>query len=141
MSDLAPFSDPAAAVADVLANLVTVTYAGPRTLAAIQAGQLPAVRVIRNGGSDDLVTDTALVSVAVFAGDATAALSVAEACRQRLISGPFGAGSGFATAGGCVDHAATLSSPQLATDPSAAVTQCVTASYRVTMRRPSAQGG
>jgi hypothetical protein len=140
--ELGVFSDPQAAVCDVLADLVQAAYAGPRGLAAIQAGVMPAVRVYRTGGADDLVNDTAAVKVDVFAGTAATALSVAQQCQQVLISGPFTSGGpSFATADGCIDRASTLSAPQLVTDPGAAVTQCVTASYRIWMRRPSSQGG
>jgi hypothetical protein len=137
VSDLAPFGHPVEAVAAVLADLVAVTYTGPQPLTAIQGGALPAARVYRTGGGDDLVTDTALLKVDVFAGDAGTADDVARLCQQRLISGPF-AGTSFVTAAGIIDHAATLSSPLLATPPGGAQTQCSTASYRVTMRRPAA---
>ncbi len=134
MSDLAVFPDPCAAVAVIVADLVQLTYTGPRPLAAVQAGKLPSVRVYRTGGGADLETDTALLKADVFAGDADTALQVALQVQQRLISGPF-AGTSFATAAGTVDHADTVSSPQLATDPGAPVVQCATAAYRVTMRR------
>lgn len=141
-AQLGVFSDPAAAVADVLAGLVQAIYSGPKSLAGIQAGVMPAVRVSRTGGSDDLVNDTASLKVDVFAPDAATALSVARQCQQVLLSGPFVTGGpSFATEDGCIDRASTLSAPQLATDPDAAVTQCVTASYRIWMRRPSSQGG
>jgi hypothetical protein len=137
VSDLAPFGHPVKAVAAVLADLAEVTYTGPRPLAAIQDGPFPAVRVYRTGGGSDIVTDTASLKVDVFDTDEDTADDVAKLCQQRLISGPF-AGTSFVTPYGTVDHAVTESSPMLATPPGAAQTQCSTATYRVTMRRPGA---
>lgn len=129
-SNTGPFPDSKAAVAGLLADLVAVTYTGARTLASIQSGKLPAVRVMRTGGADDRITDVSALSVAVFAKDADSAEGIAEACRQRLAIG-----SGIPTAAGLIDRAETLSGPQLVTSPDVAVVQCVTASYRISMRR------
>lgn len=132
MTDLAPFADPQQALADLLGDLAAVAYAGARTLAAIQAGKTPAIRVNRTGGTDDLVTDISVMAVTVFAKDAATALSTAEACRQRLTSDRC-----FGTAHGMIDRAVTLSAPQLVTSPDVAATQCATASYQISMRRPA----
>ncbi|HEX4018181.1 MAG TPA: hypothetical protein VHX15_15710 [Frankiaceae bacterium] len=132
MTDLAPFSDPQMAVADLLGDLAAVAYAGARTLTSIQAGKTPAIRVNRTGGADDLVTDISVMAVTVFAKDAATAMSTAEACRQRLTSDMC-----LGTANGTIDRAVTLSAPQLVTSPDMAVTQCATASYQISMRRPA----
>jgi len=133
VGDFAPFADPAAAVADLVAPFAK-GGAGPKTYATLQAGPLPYIRVRRTGGSDDEVTDTAVVDVSVFDSDAANAMTVAEQCRQRLTCGPF-AGSDFRTAHGRIDRVLTEVAPQLVTPPDLMVLQCVPASYRVTMRR------
>lgn len=133
MADLTAFADPAAAVADLLAPFAA-GGAGPRTYATLQAGPLPYIRVRRTGGSDDEITDTAVIDVSVFASDAATAVTVAEQCRQRLISASL-AGAGLDTAHGTIDQARTDIAPQLVTPPDLQVLQCAPASYRITMRR------
>lgn len=132
MTVLAPFPDPQQAVADVSGAVagVAVSYAGSRTLAAIKAGKLPAVRAVRTGDAgSDRYTDRSAVSVAVFAGDAGTALSLAQSCQQELMV------RGIGTAHGLIDLAETLDGPRLVTSPDVTAVQCATASYRVSMRR------
>jgi hypothetical protein len=134
VTDLGPYPDARAAVIDVLADLVAASYAGPATLASIQAGSLPAVRVTRTGGSDDGFTDTSDIAVAVFAGDATAAWSVAQACHQRLTSLRL-SGNNQGTPDGLIDHVQVTQSPQLVTASDTVAVQAATAAYQISMRR------
>ena len=133
MADLAPFPDPERAVGDLLGDLAA-GGAGNKTYTSLQSGPLPYIRVRRTAGTDDEITDSATVDVSVFAADATEAKSVAESCRQRLISGPF-AGTTFITAHGRIDRAVTDVAPQLVTATDSANLQLAVASYRITMRR------
>ena len=132
MTDLAPFPDAEQAVCDLLADLVTVTYAGQRSLATIRAGQLPALRAVRTGGTDDVFTDSPVVAVAVFGDDADGVKTIMEAARQRAVSLRTAAGDSSP-----FDGAVTLTGPQLVTPQDATVTQCATASFRFSIRRPA----
>lgn len=138
---LAAFPDSAKVVANLLGALAAVeaAYAGPRTLAVIMAGKLPAVRAMRTGGGrirstgeSDRITDRPLVSVAVFAGDADTAVDLAMQCEQALTSE-----RGITTAYGLIDMAEAIQGAQLVTSPDVTAVQCVTATYRVSMRRPA----
>lgn len=142
MTVLGPFPDPAKAVAAILGTVsgVQASYYGPRTLQVIQSGKLPAVRVMHAGGATsrvtrrgfaDRITATSFLSVAVFAGDADTASSLAETCRQ-LLEAPGGA---TAPDGTLVDTAEVMAAPELMTAPDSALPQCVVAGYIVSMRR------
>lgn len=145
MTVLGPWPNAAKAVAGLLGAVsgMAVSYSGPRTLAVIQSGKMPAVRVMHAGGSQarvtrhgypDRVTDTTYLAVAVFAGDADTASALAESCRQVLTSE-----RGVTCPDGTlVDLAETMQSPELVTSPDSALPQCVTAAYIVTMRRTAA---
>lgn len=133
---LAPFPDPELAVCDLLADLVQAAYPGSRTLTTINSGKLPALRAVRQAaGASDRVTDTSVISIAVFAGDAATAKSVAEQVRQRLTRGPFLSDVSFRTDHGRIDRAAVEQVPQLVTSPDVTAVQCSAGSYRVSMRR------
>lgn len=133
---LAPFPDPERAVADLLGDLVQASYPGARTLATIQSGKFPAVRVIRQpGGSRDRVTDRSVISVAVFAKDADSAKSIAEQCCQRLARGPFLSDVSFQTQHGRIDGATVDQAPQMVTASDVTAVQCATATYTISMRR------
>ena len=134
MTDLGPYPDARLAVIDVRTGLAAAAYAGPRTLAGIQAGKMPALRVTRTGGSDDGVTDTSDISVAVFAGDADTAWSTAQACHQRLTSLRL-SGNDQGTADGLIDHVGVTQSPELVTASDSVAVQVATCSYQIMMRR------
>lgn len=122
---LAPFPDVERAVGDLVAGLGT---AGSETNITLQS-TLPYIRIRRLGGSDNRITDAARVDVHVYDADATAAKTIAERVRQRLISGP------STTAHGIIDRAWTEIAPQtIPADDTADIRQVV-ATYRISMRR------
>lgn len=142
MTVLGPFPNAAKAVAALLGAVsgMEASYYGARPLQVIQAGKMPAVRVMhagsgsprgRGAGSADRVTDTSYLSVAVFAGDADMALSLAESCRQQLTSDRCITAPG----GILIDLAETMQAPELLTSPDSALPQCAVAGYIVSMRR------
>jgi hypothetical protein len=128
---LVSFPDAERAVCDLLASLGTT---GTETPAALQS-ELPYIRVTRTGGADDRVTDTATVSVDVFAADATTAKAVAEQARQRLTMGPFLSDVPFATGHGRVDRARTVTGPQMLPPSDGDDMRLAAASYQVSLRR------
>jgi hypothetical protein len=128
---LTPYPDVTRAVCDLLEDLGTT---GTETPADLEAN-LPYIRVTRTGGADDLVTDTATVSVDVFAANATDAKDTAEQARQRLTLGPFGTGTSFATGHGRIDRARTVTAPQMLPPTDTDNLRLVVASYQVQMRR------
>lgn len=119
------------ALCDLLGALGTC---GTETLRSL-ASTLPYIRVTRTGGADDLVTDTATVSIDVFAVNAGDARTTAERVRQRLVFGPFRSGGGFATAHGLIDRVTTVSGPVRLPPTNSGSLRMVVASYSVTMRR------
>ena len=132
--DLGPYPDARLAVIDVLCDLVAAAHTGPRTLAAIQAGKLPAVRVTCTGAADDMVTQTSDIALAVFAGDCDTAWATAQACHQRLTSLRL-AGNDQGTAEGLIDHVAVTQAPELVTAADSTAVQAATAAYQIDMRR------
>ena len=134
MTDLGPYPDARLAVIDVLSGLVAASYPGPCTLATIQAGKMPAVRVTRSGGGDDGVTDTSDITLTVFAGDAGTAWSAAQACHQRLTSLRL-SGNDQGTPHGLIDHVGVTASPELVTASDTVAVQAATAAYQIDMRR------
>lgn len=126
------YPDIAHAVCDLLASLAT--GADIETPADLQA-QLPWIRVTRTGGSSDLVTDSATLSVDVFAVGASQAAEVAEQVRQRLILGPFRSDVSFRTDHGQVDRVRVAVDPTLLPPTDSDNLRLVTASYNVSMRR------
>lgn len=142
MTVLGPYPNAAKAVADLLGtvNGMAASWYGPRTLTMIQAGKLPAVRVMHAGGGSsrvtrrgfaDRLTATTFLSVAVFAGDEPTASALAETCRQLLTQ----EGGVTAPGGILIDDIETMQAPELLTPPDSALPQCVTAGYIVSMRR------
>jgi hypothetical protein len=125
------FPDAERAVCDLLGDLGTC---GSETPKALQS-ELPYIRVNRTGGSDDLVTDTANVSVDVFAASLDDAKRVAEACRQRFILGPYRSDASFRTDHGQIDKAKTLSAPLPIPPTDSDNLRLVTASYEISVRR------
>jgi hypothetical protein len=127
------FPDPELAVIDAVSARFAagITYAGARTLVSIQAGKMPAVRARRTGdaGSDE-ITDRSLIELAVFAEDADTAKSLAEGCRQDLVTEP-----GISTGHGLIDFVRQDDGPRLATSPDTPQRQAVTSVYAVSMRR------
>jgi hypothetical protein len=128
---LTPFPDAERAVCDLLSSLGTT---GTETPAALQS-EVPYIRVTRTGGSDDEVTDTATVSVDVFAADADTAKATAEQVRQRLILGPFSSDASFITDHGRIDRARTLAGPQVLPPTDSDNLRLAVASYSITLRR------
>lgn len=131
MTTLTPFPDVTRAVCDLLGDLGTT---GTETPADLQS-EVPYIRVTRTGGADDLVTDTATVSVDVFAASASDAKDTAEQARQRLILGPFGTGTPFVTDHGRIDRARTVTAPQALPPTDTDNLRLVVATYQVQMRR------
>lgn len=142
MTVLGPYPDSAKAVAAVLGTVsgVMASYYGPRPLQVIQSGKMPAVRVMHAGGGrsrvtrrgfSDRISSTSFLNVAVFAGDADTASSLAETCRQ-LLEAP---GGTSVPGGGLIDVTETMQPPELLTSPDSSLPQCVTAGYIVEMRR------
>jgi hypothetical protein len=128
---LRAFPDVERAVCDLLAGLGAT---GTETPAGLQS-QLPYIRVTRTGGSDDRVTDTATVSVDVFAADATTAKAVAGQARQRLTMGPFLSDVPFGTGHGRIDRARTVTGPQMLPASDGDNLRLAVASYSVALRR------
>jgi len=134
VTDLAAYPDARAAVGDLIGEFVQAVYLGSRTLSSIQSGKMPAARITRTGGADDGITDVSDIGLAVFAGDADTAVSVASSCHQRLVSLRL-ASSDSGTAAGLVDSLEVAQSPELVSAPDVAMTQVVTSAYTVSMRR------
>lgn len=93
-------------------------------------GLLPFLRVNRFGGTDDRVTDTASVSVDVFAATRRDAQPLAEQVRQLLLAGP------HIVDGYVLDHVSTVSAPAEAPWENTSVRRW-SATYRVSARRPT----
>lgn len=125
MPVLAPFPKHARVVAAVVADLGTV---GGETSTTLR-DELPFIRVRRIGGTDDRVTDVARVDVRVYAVDLSAAETLSETIRQRLISRP------SATAYGVLDRADTEVGPQEIPGPDPEQYRVVSTTYRVSVRR------
>lgn len=117
-----------AAVLDDLGEVVGET--GTNLLELLQDDG-KVIRVRRIGGSDDRFTDTARVDLRVYAVDLSSAEQTAEACRQRLISGP------HATAHGVLDRAVTEVGPQEIPGPDPENYRVVNTTFRASVRRRS----
>lgn len=126
MSDLTGFPDTEAALLAVLVDLAGNGTITPTNLADV----LPFVRVMRFGGSDDLLTDTARVDVDCFAATRPAAQSLAEAVRQRMLSYPH-----VVDGVGTIDYATTDLAPNEVPWSDSQSVRRFTASYTVTTRR------
>lgn len=84
MTDLPVYPDLEAAVIELLTDLGTCDVVTPSNLQSV----LPFIRVVRSGGSDDRITDTAKVDIDVFAADRTVAIALARTVQQRMLSFP-----------------------------------------------------
>lgn len=114
------------ALCDYLADLGTCDVETPEDL----QDHLPFIRVTRTGGADDrMVTDTATVSVDVFASGRSQAVAVAKAIRQRLLNG-----LPAATAHGVLDYAATAVAPIQSPPTDSDNLRLAVASYRISAR-------
>lgn len=122
---LASFPSVERIVAATVGDLATV---GVETSATLQA-DLPFIRVRRIGGTDDRVTDTARVDIRVYATGLSAAKTLSETIRQRLISAP------TSTAHGVLDRAVTEVGPQEIPGPDPETYRVVSATYRASVRR------
>lgn len=131
MTDRAAFPDTEAVLRDALVDLVaSCDNIGSATPSDLQtAGTMPYIRVQRIGGEDDGFTDSALVAIDAFAGDRTTSITLAEAIRQRLISGP------NTVDGGTIDRATTATAPNEVPWSDDQTVRRFTASYRVSARR------
>ncbi len=81
------FPDVQLLLADDLEALAGVGHTGVETPTDL-ASVLPFIRVVRTGGSSTRFSDRAMVDVDVFAGSYTAAETLAELVRQRLVGPP-----------------------------------------------------
>lgn len=126
MADLSPFPDVHAVLALVLADLAA-TVDGPRLPANFQK-VMPIIRVIRIGGSSDQITDRPRIGVDVYAATYPDSWNIAEAVRQRLISGP------HITSEGCLDRAVVEVGPHEIPWPDDLV-RYHTATYTCALRR------
>jgi hypothetical protein len=123
---LPDWPDAERAVGDFLSVLGTT---GSETPAALQSS-LPYLRITRTGGSDDhRVTDTASISVDVFAADAGTAKSVAGQARQMLLTR-----LPAATDHGVIDWAVTQAGPATLPPTDSDSLRLAVASYAVSMR-------
>lgn len=81
------FPDAAKTVAKILEPLAPATAKGSRVGTRTPAeltGLMPFVRVVRDGGPSDLVSDYALLYIDVFSDSLSAAETLAERIRERL---------------------------------------------------------
>lgn len=122
---MTPFPDAEAVVIDIL-EPVAPGYT------ELPDGFLPdAIRVTRTGGSDDGITDYALVEVTSFGSSRARAWQMDGEVRQRVL-----AAGGTAINGVLVDQSRTATPSQQLPDPRDDV-RVVTSSYRLAFRRPA----
>jgi hypothetical protein len=124
MSDLAPFVDLELAVMQTITDLATTGTVTPDNLQTVT----PFIRVSRIGGPDSLFIDSGRIDLDCFATTRSAAYSLAESCRQRLLTVP------HVVSAGRIDSVTTDSGPHEVPwgDPTV---RRFTASYTVTARR------
>lgn len=114
----------------VVTHLTATVGATSTALPGDLEGSLPRTRVAVGGGSDDGVTDEALVDVESFADTRAGAADLAEDSRQAML------GLAASTAGGpLVDWVRTATRPVWVDYKNPAVHRFV-ATYRVALRRP-----
>lgn len=130
MADRGPFPDIERTLVDLLVDLVAgCDNIGPKTPPGLEA-VMPFIRVQRIGGADDGITDSPVVAIDTFAADRSTSLALAEAIRQRLLTGPHTVADR-----GTVDKTTTATAPsEVPWSTSQTVTRFA-ASYRVTARR------
>ena len=95
--------------------------------------RLPFIRPYRFAGSDDRITDRAMVGIDVFTGKRDAGVELAERVRQLLIAAPHA----VTTSDGVVvvDNVSTAEAPHEVPWGDSAVRRW-TATYAVALRRP-----
>lgn len=136
MTGLPAYPDPERAVGDLLAALVAGGAVGSETPKGLQS-LVPYIRITRTGGSDNLVTDTATISVDVFAADLDDAKDIAGQALQILTTPVSLGGVPKQTDHGTIDTAVTDVGPQTLPPADSDNLRLVVASYRVSMRRAS----
>lgn len=126
MTDLPPFPDLEAAVIELLADLSSgnVDVTTPPNLQDV----CPFIRVTRNGGDDDRITDSGHIDVDVFALKRTDAQALAGTVRQRMISWPHSLSN-------CVIDRADCTGGPTAVPWADPVVSLVTLAFLVTARR------
>lgn len=130
---LAPFPDVEALTIAVLLGLDVEGLGVATRVPADPEGTyswLPFLRVKSIGGSDNRITDRSAVDVDAFAATEVDALSLAEAARQRLISGP------WRTDEGVLDRATTTVKPNQVPYGDEQFVVRYTAAYSISTRRP-----
>lgn len=105
-SKLTDFPDIEAELIALLGAIEGVIGAGTVTPSSLGAdGSMPFVRVQRTGGGDNLITDSAKVSIDAFGATRSDAYLLAEQIRQLLLTNPI-------VLEGCViDHVSTGTGP------------------------------
>lgn len=99
MTDQPPYIDLEAAVIELLTDLATCDVVTPSSLQHV----VPFIRITRNGGPDDRITDTGHIDIDVFATARTAAKTLAELVRQRLESWPHSLSAGVIDRADCTN--------------------------------------
>lgn len=122
----AAFIDEEAAVIDLLSDLVDGKI-DTETPADLQSN-LPFIRVVRLGGTDDRTSDSGRIDVDCFAKLRTDTKTLAMAAQQLLISYP------HVTAAGVIDRVATDVAPNEVPWNNPAIRRFI-ASYNVIVRR------
>lgn len=90
MTDLGPFLDIERALAELLGDLGTVGSSTPANLGDV----LPYIRVARNGGADDQITDAPRVDIDAFGPDRDSAYDLAQSIQVLLLNFPLKLSSG-----------------------------------------------
>jgi hypothetical protein len=80
-----PFPDIEAALVELLSDLATCGTVTPPNLDS----SLPFIRIMRYGGNDDLINDSARIDIDAFGQDRASSYELGEAIRQRLLAFPF----------------------------------------------------
>jgi len=124
---LASFPDVELMLCDLLSGIGTTGTETPQALES----EVPYIRVTRTGDAgSDRITDRALVSVAVFAANATDAKAAAAQARQLLVTG-----LPAQTAHGLIDWAWADSGPSLLPPTDSDNLRLVVSGYTVMTRR------
>lgn len=132
-SVLTPFPDIERVLVVLLGAIEGVAGAGAVTPSNLGADDsMPFIRVQRTGGGDDLITDSAKVSIDAFGATRDDAYSLAEQIRQILLKNPIVAN------GYVIDHVATGVGPtDIPWGADASNVRRFNASYTLSVRRPS----
>lgn len=125
-ADFGPFPDVEVVLVDLLSDLGETGTLTPANLQDV----MPFIRVQRVAGADDKVTDRATVAIDSFAATRPAAVALAEAVRQRLISHP-----NPVPGVGTLDFAVTVTGPNELPWADTQSIRRFTATYRLSVRR------